>query len=252
MIVDGLIVLGTSRFGTALTPEDSLNACDHAGIDHAIATIGHPIDHDFIRGNLDLAEMVARSQDRLVGLCRIDPWDGQRGVDLSREMVTVHGFRGLYLHPGEEHFRINDHRLKAVADLLGELSVPVVIATGYPWFSEPTQVAEFATWCPTVPVIMTNGGQFNISGLSQIDAEAALALNHVYLHTTGVYREDFLQKVVATFGADRLLFASSSPHFDQRYEVMRAQLLHISDEERAAVLGENAARLFSIYGGETE
>lgn len=248
MIIDAQIVLGQSRYGTQLLPSEAIAACERSGIGGAIGTVAHPVDHDFARANRALADAVDTSQGRLVGLARADPWEGS-AADILHEMVRQRNFRGIFLHPAEDHFRINDHRLKVYAELAVDLDVPVVIASGHPWLSEPTQVGEFASWCPSVPVVMTNGGQFNISGLSQTDAESALGQQHVHLFTTGVYREDFLQKVVATYGAHRVLFASAAPHFDQRFELKRVQLLHVGDEEKQAILGGNASRVFSLQEG---
>ncbi len=246
MIVDAHVVLGTSRFGTELTEHEALERWAREGIDLAIASPPHPVDHDFARANAELSEVVSRSGGRLVGLSRVDPWDGDAALELFEHSVRVLGHRGLFLHPAEERFRINDARLRAFASLAEELHVPVVIATGYPWASEPTQVAQFAQWSAGVPVVMTNGGQYNISGLSQTDAESALGLDNVHLHTSGVYREDFLQNVVRTYGADRVLFASSAPTFDVAFEAARVQLLHVTDEERQAVQSSNARRIFGL------
>ena len=94
--------------------------------------------------------------------------------------------------------------------------------------------------------MLTNGGQFNISGLAQFDAELALGHPNVHVHTTGMYREDFLERVVATFGPERLVFATAAPLFTMAYERSRVELAHFSDAERALVLGGNTARIFNL------
>ncbi len=246
MIIDANITLGTSRFGMELAEGVALERCAHEGVTVAVVNPSHPVDHDFLRANEELAGTVERAKGRLVGLCRVDPWDGDVGLQLLHSSVDSLGFRGLFLHPAEEHFRINDSRIVPLAKLAAELDIPVVVATGYPWLSEPSQVADFAQWCPDVPVIMTNGGQYNISGLSQIDAESALGLANIHLYTSGVYREDFLQKVVKNFGPERVLFASSAPYFDPGFEKRRVDLLHVSEGEREALLRRNAQRVFWI------
>lgn len=246
MIVDTLITLGTSRFGLQLPAATALERCTAAGIDMAVATAPHPVDHDFGRANQELSDAVAAASGRLIGVCRVDPWDDQKALAMLERSVNEHGHRGLLLHPAEEHFRINDARLIPLARLAQDLGIPVLVAAGYPWLSEPSQIAQFAQWCPGVPVVMTNGGQFNISGLSQIDAEAALRLDNVHIQTSGVYREDFLQKVVRSFGVDRLMFASAAPYFDLGYERLRVELLHVADEEREQIFAGNARRVFSL------
>jgi predicted TIM-barrel fold metal-dependent hydrolase len=122
----------------------------------------------------------------------------------------------------------------------------VVVATGYQGFSEPVQITQFAQWCTGTPVLLTNGGQFNISGLAQLDANLALSLDNVYVHTSGVYRDDWISSVVATYGAERIMFASAAPTMSPAYEVRRVRLAHVPDEAKTLMLSGNAARIFGI------
>lgn len=246
MTVDALTYVGTCRFGYELGAENALQALARHGISRAIAAPTHRPDHDFGRANAAVAQAGVESGGRLVPLARVDPWDGDLALRELTRAVTVGGARGLFLHPAEEHFRINDARLRPLAVRASELQVPIVVATGYQCFSEPTQITQFANWCPDIPVILTNGGQFNISGLSQTDAGLALRLDNVYVHTTGMYRDDWIGLVVSQFGAERVLFASAAPLMDVGYELRRVELAHVDDGAKAQMLTENAVRLFGL------
>jgi predicted TIM-barrel fold metal-dependent hydrolase len=246
MSIDGLAFVGRSRFGYGLDAEALVRSMDEAGIVHAIAAPMHRIDHDFRAGLTELASIAASSSGRLSWLARIDPWDGPDAVAAFSTAVTENGARGLFLHPAEEHFRINDPMLKPLSARAAALGVPIVVATGYQGMSEPVQITHFAAWSPDIPVVLTNGGQFNISGLAQIDANLALQLDNVYVHTSGVYRDDWIALVVSTFGADRILFASAAPVMNLRYELRRVELAHVPDEAKASMLAANAARLFGL------
>jgi predicted TIM-barrel fold metal-dependent hydrolase len=59
-----------------------------------------------------------------------------------------------------------------------------------------------------------------------------------------MYREDFLEGVVAKFGPERLLFATAAPQFTMRYERLRVDLAHFGDAERELILGGNSTRIF--------
>jgi predicted TIM-barrel fold metal-dependent hydrolase len=246
MTVDSLIYVGTSRFGYELPPDRVLTALDQADIAGAVVAPTHRPDHDFGRANETVTEAVAASAGRLVGLARVDPWDGLRAVRMLEHAVSDHDVRGLFLHPLEEHFRINDPRVQPLARVANSLGIPIVVATGYQGFSEPVQITRFARWCPDVPVVLTNGGQFNISGLAQQDAGLALDHDNVFVHTSGVYRDDWISLVVSSFGADRILFASAAPLMNLRYELRRVQLAHVSDEAKQLMLDGNARRIFRI------
>ncbi|HEY2041026.1 MAG TPA: amidohydrolase family protein [Jatrophihabitans sp.] len=248
MTIDGLAYLGTSRFGYELDAEALVKGLERERISGAIAAPMHRVDHDFDRANEHVAQAAAGSGGRLVPMARVDPWDGDQALRQLNRAVVELGARGLFLHPAEEYFRINDARVQPLARRAAELGIPIVVATGYQGFSEPVQITQFARACPEVPVILTNGGQFNISGLSQTDAGLALNLDNVYVHTSGVYRDDWIALVVSTFGAERILFASAAPIMDVRYELKRVELAHVPDEAKALMLSGNATRLFGLGG----
>lgn len=249
MIIDGLCFVGVSRFGYELSAEAAIGKLDAHGISAAVAAPAHPRDGDLNAANVELARCARNSAGRLVGIARVDPWDGEPALDELTRAVTEDGARGVFLHPAEEHFRINDVRLRPIAERANELRVPVVVATGFHCMSEPVQVARFAEWCPDTAVIMTNGGQLNISGLAQFDAELALRSDNVHIQTNGVYRDDFLERVVKSFGAEKVLFASFAPVFNTAYERLRVEKVHLTDAQRQLLLSGNAQRLFSIAGG---
>jgi predicted TIM-barrel fold metal-dependent hydrolase len=249
MIIDGLCFVGTSRFGYQLSVDAALRGLDAQGISAAVVAPMHPRDGDFATANVELARIARDSADRLVWIARVDPWDGELALEQLTHAVANDGARGLFLHPAEEHFRINDMRLRPIAERANELGVPIMVATGFHCMSEAAQVARFAQWCPDTAVIMTNGGQLNISGLGQFDAELALRLDNVHIQTSGVYRDDFLERTVKSFGAERVLFASFAPVFDTRYERQRVEKVHLTDAERQLLLSGNTQRLFGFPGG---
>ena len=164
--------------------------------------------------------------------------EAERGID---ELGLV----GVFLHPWEETFAVTDRRVDAVVEVARARRVPVVLASGYPWLSEALQVGELAGRFPDVTLVATNGLQINMSGLGQTDAELALADNdNLIIQTTGVYREDFIERVVRRHGAQRVLYASALPHFDPRLEVRRVQWAAFSGDEMDAMLNGNAEQFF--------
>lgn len=243
--VDGLLFLGSSHFGPALTPDAALAGMDAVGTQTAVAAPVHPHRGGFPGANDLVVQAAEESAGRLLPLCRVDPWEGADAVAELRRAVEQ-GARGLFLHPSEEHFRANDVRVRPLVEAAAGLAVPVVVAAGYHLFAEPLQLGALAAWIPDTPVVLTNGGQFNISGLAQFDAELALGNANVHVQTSGMYREDFLERVVATFGPERLLFASAAPVFSMAYERRRVDAAHFSEAERELILSGNARRVFGL------
>jgi predicted TIM-barrel fold metal-dependent hydrolase len=223
-------------------PGDGLiEALDAAGIERAIVCPPRARGHGYDVENDRVADAVRAQPDRLLGFARVDPLAPGARAELERARGL--GLRGLFLHPWEDAFRITD---PAVDELVGEL--PLIVAAGFPWVSEGLQVGELARRHPGTPIVATNGAQINISGLGQQDAELALeASPNLFIQTTGVYREDFIEGVVSRFGAGRVLFASGFPRFDPRLEILRVRWApHLDEQARAAILGGNAASLFGL------
>jgi uncharacterized protein len=182
---------------------------------------------------------------RFAGLARVDPRLRDAAYREFERALTELGLRGLFLHPWEENFPITAPYVQPLMEIAGERGVPVVVASGYPWVSEALQVGRLAAQNPAVTIIATNGGQVNISGLGQTNAELALANNdNLLLQTAGVYRQDFLEMIVTRYGPDRLLFAGAFPWMDPRLEVLRVRWAHFSDAEKESILSKNADRIF--------
>jgi predicted TIM-barrel fold metal-dependent hydrolase len=152
---------------------------------------------------------------------------------------------GLFLHPGEEAFPIRvARRVLETALIAGR---PVVIATGLFALSEPLQVAELAGSVPELPIVMTSGGQINISGLSMIDAWLALErAPNLSVLTNGEYRQDFIERLATDLDPARVLFGSFAPLHDPAFEVARIRAARLAPDARRAIEGENARRLFGI------
>jgi len=240
--VDTLTFVGESLFGQRATVDELLRMLDETEMERAVVCPFRPPSYGLEEANETIAAAVERHPDRLIAFARVDPNLGDAASSELARATGELGLRGLFLHPWEETFRVNDAR---VDELLDGFDLPVIIAAGYPWLSEGLQLGELARRHPDVRVIATNGCQINISGLGQTDAELALAANpNLAVQTTGVYREDFLEGVAARFGSERLFYASGFPLYDPRLEVLRVRWApNLSQHDRAQVLGGNADRL---------
>jgi len=248
MIVDIHVHVGKSIFGYELTPEALLQNMERTGIDYSVLCPVQPFDYHLGPENDYMAEVVARHPQQLTALCRVDPRQGGKAIEEIRRAIGSLGLRGVFLHPWEEGYRVNSDAVVAVARTAGELGVPVMVSTGYPWLSHPLQVADLARQAQDTTIVMTNGGQINISGLAQMDAFTAMERQeNLLVETAGVYRQDFLERVVQTFGAHRLLFGSNAPRMHQAFERDRALSATKSDlQDQDLVLGGNAIDLFKI------
>ncbi len=108
----------------------------------------------------------------------------------------------------------------------------------------PSQIADLAQAHPQACLIITSGGQINISGIMLSEATQLLREHpHLILETSGIYREDFIEDLVPIIGAERMVFGSNSPEYHQGLEVLRPRLAHLEAAVRAQILGQTAAQI---------
>jgi uncharacterized protein len=245
VITDSLVFLGDSIFGNSITAAGLLARLDEAGIDRAVVCPAKPRGYHLAAANDAVADAVRAHPDRLTGLARVDPLlDEGAQAELERGLAELE-LSGLFLHPWEETFAVNDARVDGVVEVARAHTAPVMVAAGYPWLSEGLQVGELAGRHPDVTFVATNGLQINMSGLGQVDAELALGDNdNLLIQTSGVYREDFIERIVRRHGSERVMFASAFPNFDPVLELRRVQWAAFSSDEQEALLNDNARRVF--------
>lgn len=247
MIVDAHAQIGQSLYGYGQSPDDLRASMQRLGIERALLCPVRPAGYHFPAENERVAAVCAVEPRRFLGLCRVDPWQGAAALAELERCLSVLGLRGLYLNPWEDHFAANDASVDPVVATAADLGAPILIEGGYPVVSHPGQLADLARRHPRATFIATHGGQINISGMLLAEAlELFRTCPNVYFETSGVYREDFIEDTANALGAERLLFGSGSPVFDQGHELDRILRAHLSEQQKQQVLSGTSARLFSL------
>jgi predicted TIM-barrel fold metal-dependent hydrolase len=242
--VDGLTMVGTSINGYRLGPEELVASMASNGIDKSVIAPVQPKSYHLGPENDAMVIAQARYPDRFIGFCRVDPRHGEDAITELRRCVLRLGLKALLLHPMEEGYTINDPPAVRLVREAGSLGVPVIIAAGYPWVAHAQQIRSVAEQAEGSTIVMSHGGQINISGLAQADAFLAMqTCDNLCVGTNGVYRQDFLEECVEAFGSERVLFTSMAPVFDQGFELDRVRSIRMEESQRRSVLGENIIRL---------
>jgi predicted TIM-barrel fold metal-dependent hydrolase len=244
MRVDALAIAGPNLFKPAPAVHDLVNSSAARGLDKVIIVPGRPRDYRLPPANDRLATE-CRDEPKAAWLARVDPLQGSDALAEAERCINKLGCVGLFLHPGEECFR-----LPCAIDVVrvaADAGVPVVVAAGLYGQAEPLQFLTLARTVREASIVMTSGGQINISGLSMIDAWAALSrAANLYVTTDGEYRQDYIERIASQLGPERLLFASFSPYYDQDFELSRIASAKLDASSRLAVEGGNAQRLFRL------
>lgn len=239
--------LGESIFGYQQDIHTLLANMKKDQIDQAVVIAVHPKDSQLSFANDDVAMAIRPHREFLFGFARVDPRLGEES-EMELERCIKHlGFKGLFLHPWEETCPVNSQEVKALMPLVQKLKIPVMISGGHVRVSMASQIADLARSFPEITFIATSGGQMNISGIELGEAEQMLKENpNVYLETSGIYREDFIEDMVPVIGEERLIFGSNSPEYTLSLEVLRPRLAHLSESVKAKMLYDNGAKLLGI------
>lgn len=245
-IVDAQVHIGQSIQGAEQTTDDLLRRMERLEIEMAVLVPFRPPDYRYEPQNDLILNACQAAPNRFYGLGRVDARLKSAAGEAERCLNL--GLAGIYLHPWEDAIAISDRKMDRILEVCARLRAPVMVEGGYPWVSEPTQIGDLAARFPDVQIIMTNGGQINISGMGQRNARLALE-GHANIHmtTTGVYREDFIEEVLTEVDSARVLFGSQSPLFDQDFELHRVLWAHVDDPIKQMVLWDNAQRLFGHF-----
>lgn len=240
MIIDVHNHLG-EPWGTRVsqTPAELLARMDRAGVDRAFVT-------PFPFGNYDndyVARAVTRHADRLYGLVMVSPFAPEGPRDVIARYVDDFGFRGIKLHPAAHGYKLSEH--KVVADILeqaAERDLPILVYTGDELYAAPFQVQAAARRFPSVPFIMAHSGfMMQTNDAVTVAAECP----NVYLeHSSGISMG--VTQSINEVGAERVVLGSDTPYMDFEVELYKMQISIEDPEDRALVLGGNAARLFGL------
>lgn len=191
-----------------------------------------------------------------------EDWHGELG------RLAGAGIKGVKLHPPYQEVDFDDPRYLRILDRCGELGLIVLthagLDVGLPGHEEstPEKIARAVRAAGPVTLVLAHMGGWRCWD----QVERLLPGTGVYLDTSfsldpmtpigdGFYQtpqslarltgED-MARMIRLFGADHILFGTDSPWEDQLDQVERIRALPLTEDEKAAILGENARRLLGI------
>lgn len=245
MIVDALTLAGDGQLGPGLPLGALLEDCDAAGVDRVVAAPARPAPGHVQDANDRLAQARLDTSGRVASLGRVCLDDPVAAAPEAERCLDELGCAGLFLHPAEDG-RPVDRGGDCLA-VAAAHDAPVVVAAGWPSFSEPMQLAGLAAAFPGTTLVASNGGHLDVSGGSlAVVRTALLAAPNLFVLSGGLYRQDFLEWCALAFDAPRVLLGSFAPWFDQRLERFRVAAADLPAQVRDQVEGGAAAGLFSL------
>lgn len=249
--------------------------------EHWLAEIeGSPLDRMVIFSShptetMVVAEAIAAAPDRLTGVAVVNPMM-EGAHEKVRALVEKKGFRGILLFPAQHGYRVDDAAvtpvLAAVAAVrglcyvhCGLFQVPLrdrfaIPRTANPSLANPLFLVPAADRHPEATFVIPHfgAGMFRetlLAGMQcgNIVTDSSSSNGWIKSQPAALTLKDVFARTLDALGPERLLFGTDSSTFpmgwrQDRFEEQTAILseLGASAEERALVLGGNAARLLGL------
>lgn len=202
---------------------------------------------------------VSRQHPELVPFIGLDPtvMTGEEMLAELEECLAL-GARGIKLHPAAQRFYPADERLAPVYERAQELGLPITFHCG-PFalgpdeggYAHPRHFAPLLQRFPRLRAVLGHAGLAAYRDALALAREFPQAMFDCCGLINGtepspLLSDDEAAAFLREIGIGRVMFGSDYPWFDPERDVARIARLPLSDEEKRAVLHDNAARLLGV------
>ncbi|MFQ7472651.1 MAG: amidohydrolase family protein [Anaerovoracaceae bacterium] len=189
-------------------------------------------------------EAVDKYPDRLIGAVWVNP-NEPSAIETIKDAVKNHGFKAVKLHPLFHSYMPNDECVFPVAEIAGELDIPLMIHTGHPPYSLPWSVAQLADIYPEVKMVMIHMGHGNGMYI-QAAIDMAKKYPNLYMETSGMPMHTKIKEAYEDVGADRIMWGLDAPFHHPTVEMQRTIVSGLTDCQLEDVFYNNAKNLLKL------
>jgi predicted TIM-barrel fold metal-dependent hydrolase len=210
---------------------------------------------DYLDGPEHSEQLLTACTDvpEVIPFCSVHPQDPER----IRKLRTYEqlGAKGVKLHPNFQQFRPDDPDIFDIYHFCSDSHVPLILHTGITgrerllrWrktFSAMEYISAIPRHFPELVLILAH------AGLAQYEQAITLAQSarNVYLEISG-QPAAHIRQAISAIGADRVLFGSDWPFWNQALALKAVQQATQDDVTATrCVLAENAASILQSRSG---
>ncbi len=242
-IIDGHIHIGKWSgvfLDYATTVSDAVKVLKDSGVDSAVA-----LPCDTYRNEELLNEIKSQNEFKFHFACWINPDDGKLDSFIEKNLKDIKAFK---IHPSFQKRRVNDKAFAKYLDIAEDNNLPVIVHCGrWQEIAGFTYPIEEAKKRKRLNVIIAHlGGDQPSLCTSCASAVKESGLKNVYLGTESVREFYFVNQVVKTVGADRVIFGSDYNLGLPKMYIPIIESLSISSEEKELIFHRNISRLLGI------
>jgi uncharacterized protein len=226
--------------------------------DYAVALGFAWRDPDLCRWHNDALLAAAQADARIIPFCTVNPGADAGVVQREVARCAAAGARGIgELRPQSLDLDLGGERGKLLARVAEEHGLTLLFHASEPaghnypgkFGGEIGALYRFIAAHSGLPVICAHWG----GGLPfyTLMPEVRAALRNTWFDTaatTLLYEPAVFRRVIELVGAERILFGSDFPLLGPRRQMRAVGEAALSEDERALILGDNAAAMFGLKG----
>lgn len=224
------------------TVEDLLESGRRIGVRKYVIHSSATIARQVLAIN-DYVCSVKASNPELIGFATLHPGLADIGDEVDR--IISMGLKGIKLHPDFQNFAIDDEDMMPIYEAVeGRLPVLFHMGDANSDASSPIRLTRILDKFPELVAIAAHFGGYRMWDLS---CEHLIG-KRLYMDTSSSLAYISPAKAVDMIrqhGAEKMLFGSDYPMWDHKEELERFLRLELTEEERSAILFNNAKRLLS-------
>lgn len=240
----------TGRPTEALPLSTTLAALDAGRVDRMLISAWYAPRNVMI-SNDEVAGFVEQAPDRFTGIGSVDISRPMEAVHEIRRCVRELGFKGIRVLPWLWEVPPTDRRFYPVYTACAEEGVPFCTQIGHTGPLMPSEVGRpiyLDRVALDFPELVIVGGHI---GYPWTEEAIAVATKHDNVHIdTSAYKvtryPNALVEYMRGHGADKVLFGTNFPMIRHDHALKGLEQLGLSDDQKTAFLGGNAARIFGL------
>jgi predicted TIM-barrel fold metal-dependent hydrolase len=217
------------------TPDDLVREMDKFGVRLCCVFSLAGISSDEMFGNDQVIAAVNAHRDRFIGFTLVNPHRGERLILEELERGRRLGMRGVKLIAHYQGYPTEGRMIDVACRFANEHGLLIL---NHDWGS-PEQMRRLCTTYPNACFIT---GHTTLAF-----GEVAKECENLYICTCPCIDWGFPEKVVATYGADRILFGSDLTDLPIGWGVGQILYSRLSESDKRLIMGGNLQRLLARY-----
>ena len=225
------------------TSEDLIDQLDKANIAKAVVHSA-ATKPDQVHSINNFIYEQCQKYDKFIGFATLHPDLTDMKEEIER--ISSMGFKGIKLHPDFQEFDIDSDKALKMYEMLNDRFI-ILFHTGDPTrtFSSPKRLAHTLELFPNMKAIAAHMGGYSVWE----EAKEYLYGKNVYIDTSSslfALAPQQAADMIRMHGVDKVLFGTDYPMWLHEEELRRFMSLPLTEEDRKAILHDNAAKLLEL------